>query len=120
MAIVFILVLFAFCRNHILIFLYSLHRFFSFSRDKIKENTGRGHYLLVKQKLRATDRNSQASCAFAALFRPSLLVHFKAFRAFTRKSQEDLPTQLLQNLLQEEMSFGFFTFGTLHLLHWLH
>lgn len=70
MAIVFILLIFAFRRNPILAFLYYLKRIF-FSRDKTIENKGRGHYLLVKQKLTATDRNSQASCAFAELFLPS-------------------------------------------------
>lgn len=53
-----------------LFFSYYLKRIF-FSHDKTIQNTGRGHYLLVKQELRAPDRNSQASCAFAALFLPS-------------------------------------------------
>lgn len=73
MAIVLIPVIFAFSRNHILIifiFFYYLKRIFFF-HDKTVQNTGTSHYLLVKQKLRATDRNSQASCAFAALFLPS-------------------------------------------------
>lgn len=67
MALVFTPDTFAFSRTHICIFLCYLKRIFLF-HDKTIQNTGRGHYLLVKHKPKATDTNSQASCALAALF----------------------------------------------------
>lgn len=59
-------------------------------------HTGRGHYLLVQHKWGAADRNSQALCVsvyqqhyFYLACGARKAVHFKAFRAFTRKSRED-------------------------------
>lgn len=76
---------------------YDIQRFVLWPHyEETMLNTGRGHYLLVQHQRGAADRNSQALCISVYLQHYFYLaggahkaVHFKAFRAFTRKSQED-------------------------------
>lgn len=105
--------------------LYDVQRFVLWPhREETMLNTGRGHYLLVQHKRGAADRNSQALCISVYLQHYFYLaggarkaVHFKAFRAFTRKSREDYRIYCSRRC--HLAFFFFFTFVTLHVLHWL-